>query len=401
MESVHSFFEASDYQAALERSRRLRRRCRENPEELGWAVYYEFRCLYALGRTTEAWELLHSEDRRLSRIDVKNDGWMCSVGSELAARLGRVEDVARLGEECLMLRRELGDPRSEVMCCQTVCTLLQRLCRPDRNRDFAQHLVTLGIRFGSARTLASGVGFLIDGYEHTPAPALREALRVASIQSPELRARIEKAIGKIAPSPSYRAPSKRGDTLDQRLFVRELASRNRRDPVTVRGFARLSLLVQHGFEHVGYDSHVLEDGCLFWITDAHAAAIGGCLSASLRSFHLSLTTFAGEGFDVMTEAASDDVELDKLVIHHRSGDEVTVEEARGLARLVTKLRVRNLSVWALEYESDALDALATELERVNNETLTGIDICDLTRAEPDDRVLVPVLDALIAKNRAA
>jgi hypothetical protein len=325
MDAVHRFFEARDYRAALERSRDLRSRSRENPEELGWAVYYEFRCLYALGRTGQAWLLLHSEDRRASRIGVTNEGWMCSVGSELAARLGRVDDVVRLGKECLKLRGELGDRESEMMCCQTVCTLLERLGRPDLGRDFAQH----------------------------------------------------------------------------RAMLRDLAARNKRDPITVRGLALLSMLVQHGFEHVGYDSHVREDGCLFWITDAHAAAIGRCLSGSLRSFHLSLTTFSGAGFDVMTEAAPDDVALDKLVIHHRSGDEVTVVEARGLARLVTKLRVRNLCVWALEYESGALDALTDELERLNNQTLTVIDVCDLNKVEPDDRVPVPALEALIARNRAA
>ena len=52
-----------------------------------------------------------------------------------------------------------------------------------------------------------------------------------------------------------------------------LARRNRSEPIVLRGFKALSIALAAGFERVSYESHLLDSGHMYWITDDHARAL--------------------------------------------------------------------------------------------------------------------------------
>ena len=170
------------------------------------------------------------------------------------------------------------------------------------------------------------------------------------------------------------------------------------DFLTVSAFGHFVLLNELGWRRIRYESFRLATGHMFWMTDEHAAAIGRALRPTLRHLRIDLTTLAGDGFTVMAGSLEADIVLDDLCIAHRSGDEVTVLEARGLARFATRAQAASLSLWASGFEPGALAAMAEELGRLENTCLREIDVCDLRKEEPDDEIVHPALAALVQRN---
>jgi hypothetical protein len=427
MTQLHRDFSQAEFDTALERARRLKEEVWQarvlDAAQLGWVVFYELRCLYAMGRGAEAYALMGSKEREVAQFTRSNEGWMCSVAAELASDAGQAEEAARWGEKCFVLRYLEGDTVSAQQCCATVCVLLRRMDRPDLNAPFAAEMVRAGREADALHTSLAGLDFLLDNAAHSQSAHARgEVLAAVDEVSwitcddqdlERLQRSLKKAerllgytIGRRDDGRPRRGRADRYWTYDPlralmsgRAFARHAESLDRQRSLTVRGFEQFNVLLQLGFERVGYESHKLPDGCMFWISDEHAAAIGRNLT-SLKSFHLALTTFEGAGFDMMTEALRDDVRIDELVINHRSADGVTLNEATGLARLVTALGCRKLSWWAHEYEPGTLDAFGETLAQLGNETLEHADICDTSLEEPNDVITPAAVVARVEQNRA-
>jgi len=183
--------------------------------------------------------------------------------------------------------------------------------------------------------------------------------------------------------------------------LRHLAWFDHDEPFCLGGFTVFSMAVQLGFRRLTYESQRLDSNHYFWITDEHARMIGRALAPSLRYWGLVLTTFAGRGFDLICNNTADEVQIAEVLIKHTSGDEVTVTEARGLARLVTKLGSRTVHLWAVEYDPGAVDALCQTLLELDNKTIVELDVCDTSRPEPEDQIALPAIDDLLARNAAA
>lgn len=181
--------------------------------------------------------------------------------------------------------------------------------------------------------------------------------------------------------------------------LRQVAWMQRDAPFTVRNFTVFSMVLQHGFRHVTYASHLLESGHMYWLTDEHAEAIGQALLPGLHYLGLLLTRPQGRGFQRMADRIEEGVTVEELLIKHESGDEVTILEAEGVVELATCLKARTLHLWAAEFEPGALDALCDALIVADNETLIEIDVCDLTKPEPEDQIPLPALTVLLARNR--
>jgi len=183
MVATSKLCQAGDFDQALLRAQALRRELFDAPiidaDRLGWAVYYELRCHYELGHTDQGWKLLHSDPYRLCQPGPKNHGWMCSVAAELAARLELPEQVVAWGEECFWLRSGTDDAPSRMMCCDTVCTLLERLNRADLNISFAAELVRLGREHRAMRPALRGIGYLLDNLQK----AAHEAVQAAVLEA--------------------------------------------------------------------------------------------------------------------------------------------------------------------------------------------------------------------------
>ena len=185
----------------------------------------------------------------------------------------------------------------------------------------------------------------------------------------------------------------------QQEAERHLARLDRDAPFTVRTFPIFSMVVAKGFRRVSYESWYLESGHLFWITDEHARAIGRTLRPGMRYFGLVMTTLKGRGFHLMTQSLRPGVQIDEVLVKHTSGDEVTCDEADGLARLITALGCRTFHLWAGEYDPGALERLCDTLHELDNTSLQEVDICDTSLPEPEDRLPLPALEPLLRRNR--
>lgn len=186
---------------------------------------------------------------------------------------------------------------------------------------------------------------------------------------------------------------------EHRRAYQQLRRMDREQPIIMRDFRMLSMVLQCGFQRVSYEAWYLDPGLYFWLTDAHAAAIGRALTPELQYFGLIMTCLEADGFTILAEHVRPDVQIDELLVKHTSGDEVTAVEANGLALLVATLGVRTFHLWAGEFDSGALETFARQLLTLQNTTLVALDICDTSRPEPDDRQTLSDLDTLLQENR--
>jgi hypothetical protein len=170
--------------------------------------------------------------------------------------------------------------------------------------------------------------------------------------------------------------------------------------LSVSSFGHFSVLNEIGWKRIRYESFRLESGHMCCMTDEHAAAIGRALRPALKHLRIDLTTLAADGFSVMADNLEAELALNYLCIAHRSGDAVTPTEAHGLARFATWTNAASLSLWASAFEDGALDALADELGSTENACLKEIDVCDLCKQEPEDKILHAGLEAYVRRNRS-
>lgn len=187
-------------------------------------------------------------------------------------------------------------------------------------------------------------------------------------------------------------------TPEQEQLLLQLAWHPLGDPIQVTGFGAFSMATQLGYRKVTYHTAELSSGHLYWVTDEHARAIAGALVPGLAYLGLTITTLEGDGFTILAEQVPEGISIAEVLVKHVSGDEVTVVEAVGLARLLHRLSTRTFSLWAGEFEPGALDAFARELMRLDDPHLQVLDVCDVTRPEPGDQIPVPLLDALLERN---
>ncbi len=199
--------------------------------------------------------------------------------------------------------------------------------------------------------------------------------------------------------PSYNPFDPAAPTAELQAYFDELQGRDRNAPITLADFGVFSLAMHLGFTRVTYQAEYrTTDRAYYWITDLHAQRIGEVLTPALEHFVLQLTRCEHDGYRRIADHAHPTVQLEELIISHKTGDEETPDSCRDLAYCVTKLRVKLLRLWCAEYEPGALDALAEELTALGNTTLLKADVCDITRSEPDDVLRHPALEALTAAN---
>lgn len=180
----------------------------------------------------------------------------------------------------------------------------------------------------------------------------------------------------------------------------QLAGKPLDEPLSVRGLRVFTFCLHQGCKRVNYEAHVRpSDGAFFWITNDHAAAIGRALRGSLRAFGLSLTTFEPGAAARLVDSVEAGTRIDEVTFAHKSGDEVTEEEARAFAGLITRVGARIAHLWAGEFDPGSLDVLAAELQRLKNTTVTELDVCDVSLPEPEDRLVHAGLETLAARNR--
>jgi ankyrin repeat protein len=130
-----------------------------DPQRYGWVHFYCFKAAYMNRDHEAAWALL-TRPRRTAAMSSKNAAWMSSVGAELAARLGRPDDVVTQAERCLEIRGRLDEPGAAAMTAKTACALLESIGADHLNRRFATILIAaaeVAVRAYGYRALARSV----------------------------------------------------------------------------------------------------------------------------------------------------------------------------------------------------------------------------------------------------
>lgn len=169
------------------------------------------------------------------------------------------------------------------------------------------------------------------------------------------------------------------------------------DWVTIAGFDCFAMLMELGWERVCYESHLIDGGYMYWMSNEHGKAIGESLRPSLKELRIDLTILQDDGFSAMANSISPGIQTSELFINHRSGDEVGINEVKGLARLIEKLQVKKFHLWAPEYEDGVLDIFLSELKSLKNKSLNCVDICDTSKSEPEDQIVHIELNSWLEK----
>lgn len=186
---------------------------------------------------------------------------------------------------------------------------------------------------------------------------------------------------------------------DEQRILEKIASEDKLTLLKHYQLNIIHLLVTHGFKKIAYESHILESGHLFWINKKHAEQLARALEKSLNYFRLELSMLEDGAIRVFNEGLHD-ITIDEVFIYHRTGDEVSFEEAIGWADFITHVKARTFRLYAQDYEHLALEGLCERLQERNNHMLTEYDI-RLIRLDDDTDQYVDIdkLDHLVRLNR--
>jgi len=140
----------------------------EEGQQLGWARFYEVKCLFALGEWQALVDRIATPEPVGFTVGAKNAGWMFSVATEAAFHCGDLDRVEEWGERCYELRQLLtDDPMSVFHCVHMVLQLLESADAPERNRVWAERMLAIGREHGAERPVISAVNWLCDHVDRT------------------------------------------------------------------------------------------------------------------------------------------------------------------------------------------------------------------------------------------
>ena len=66
---------------------------------------------------------------------------------------------------------------------------------------------------------------------------------------------------------------------------------------------------------------------------------------------------------------------------------------------ITKLKTKTFHLWAGEFDPGSLEEFCHTMHKTDNKTLVTLDICDVSKPEPEDQILLPQIDSLIERNK--
>jgi hypothetical protein len=127
--------------------------------QLGWARYLSFRAAYELGDHARAYDLLLSLDEQRHRVVEPNRAWMYSLGCELAAKHGDIDDIDLWGQRCYAIRRKLGSVDCALRCALLVCRLLERAGALAKYPHWPERVIAIGRAYRAGHVVSVGTAF--------------------------------------------------------------------------------------------------------------------------------------------------------------------------------------------------------------------------------------------------
>lgn len=161
--AITEAFQDADLELCVKRAAALKKKLilekKKDPEQVGWARYFEFRSLYALEDWKGGLKVLEDPKTRKDISNEKNDAWMHSVGAEMAMRLGRFKDIVRHSQRAVELRSKTGEKESLLLAADSACYLLKEAGHPELNNSFAKLLMTEGKTSDIPKAVNDGVQY--------------------------------------------------------------------------------------------------------------------------------------------------------------------------------------------------------------------------------------------------
>lgn len=156
------------YRQASSRLGSLRARLPANPREraplLGWIRYYQFLAAFRDARLEEAYRVLLKREENDFELGFRHQGYLYSVGTELALRLSRPSlELVRWGSACVQTFEKGGDLEGAVRCARNAATMLELKDEEHRASSFAETLVRMGELRGDPSLVLEGFELLAVG----------------------------------------------------------------------------------------------------------------------------------------------------------------------------------------------------------------------------------------------
>ena len=107
-----------------------------DPQQLGWARFYELKSLHGLGQFRELCEVKNRPEPKIYALSTKNAAYLASLATEAAAELGLAEEVVRFSRECLEERAVIAAHADRASAANNAVIFLTRLGRADLAEEF-------------------------------------------------------------------------------------------------------------------------------------------------------------------------------------------------------------------------------------------------------------------------
>ncbi len=170
IEAIVTLVRAEDWDAAwtLAETTEAALSTQPDPELYGWLYFHRVKIAHARKDWQPAWEAL--TPRFAAAVSDNNMAWVSSVGAEIAANLGRPDDVVSWGARAMLCRYEQGDARAMLVAARTACELLRSIERDDLNNLFVVALLESARHTGDDEMLAYGYAALMLQVIASPVP---------------------------------------------------------------------------------------------------------------------------------------------------------------------------------------------------------------------------------------
>ena len=168
IDRIVAAMKAQNFNEALQRVRTLKAQLltesAAEPTNLGWVLFFEFKCLHALRDYQGALAQAEESVSAPYVMTTNNAAFRASVCAELALRCNRpIEDIVTHATHAYEERVRGGNPSHIAQSLNTAFVLLELKDAEDHAEFFARHLIDLGRTHGSDTTVIRGFLMLMRG----------------------------------------------------------------------------------------------------------------------------------------------------------------------------------------------------------------------------------------------
>ena len=168
IDEITASMQAHKIQDALQRAQALKNEMLTtascDPSELGWVLFFEFKCLYTLKRYQAALSQAEEALDMPYSLSANNAAYRASICAELSIRCSRpIDDIVSHAKAAYEERVRANNPRYVAQSLMTAFTLLELRDAEHHAAFFADKLIEFGAKYGSDIAVIRGFIFRMRG----------------------------------------------------------------------------------------------------------------------------------------------------------------------------------------------------------------------------------------------